>query len=135
MSDIPKILESLIKLAIPPVAVEVTRFRYSLIENRPGDSVIVVCAHLSNYFADLRLTNRANSIIYIKDIFVTVNDCRTFKYDEPKDKIRLEPHECVDCTVSFPVPEDTTPDKNGTYRLEVLPTIGRKSSITGDFFS
>ncbi|MFH1616779.1 MAG: hypothetical protein ABIG61_17065 [Planctomycetota bacterium] len=117
----------------PSVVVEVNCFRYSLIENNPDSSVIIIDPPPSRYWAKLQLTNRTNSIIYIKDILVNINNSRLYNQIQHKDKIRLEPHECVDYSIIFPVPYDENPEKNGTYSLKVIPTTGRATCITGDF--
>lgn len=137
MWDIPiKILEFLFKV-LPKirssVAVEVNSFRYSSIEDSPASSVIIITPYPSRYWAELQLTNRTNSIIYIKDILVTINNSRRYKQAQCKDKIRLEPHECADYSIIFPVLLDESPERSGTYSLKVIPTTGRATCITRDF--
>jgi hypothetical protein len=106
-----KILEFLFKL-LPKirssVAVEVNSFRYSSIEDSP---VIIITPYPSRYWADLQLTNRTNSIVFIKDISVTINNTRHYKQAQCKDKIRLEPHECADYSIIFPVSLYESPER------------------------
>lgn len=117
------------------VSVEVRQFGYQFIENRSGDSIIVLGQYPSRYRAELRLTNRTNSVVYVKDISVSINGSRRYEQVQPKDKIRLDPHEYLHLNIIFPVPSDEIPDKEGTYNLEVVPTRGRKTRITATFSS
>jgi hypothetical protein len=121
------------RILISPIRIDVRRFYYQSMENRPTDSVIVFTSHPSRYRGELRLTNRTKSIVYIKDIVVTINHHHKYKYYQSKEKIRFEPREFADYDIIFPVSGDEIPDKEGIYNLEVVPTNGRKTCEIGNF--
>jgi hypothetical protein len=129
-----KILESLYKL-LPqlkrPIAAEVNGLGYCLTDNWSSLSVVIITPYPSRYQASLRLTNKRASVVFVKDIILTINDSRTYKCIKPK--IRLEPEEPIEQTVIFPVDPETKPDRKGKFLLEIIPGVGRRTGIKGTF--
>jgi hypothetical protein len=124
---IAKILEWLISWLRPPVDVEVLDFCFQDLRNRPDDSLVVITPYPRRYRGELALTNRSDRVAYIKSIALTGGGGSVRKEAQLHEALRLDSHEIKQHVASFPLNDDEEPVKAGQFRIEVAPTVGRKT--------
>ncbi len=123
----------LIPRLIRPISVEVQSLYRQLIGSDPYESVTVLTAWQKRYRAELLLINRRDSVVFVKDMSLIIEEEKTYEPTEEVTKIRLEPHQPLRISLTFGVPDEDTPVEEGSYELKVIPTSGRISSVRGHF--
>ena len=113
----------------PPLAVEVLSFWVSQ-HNGPDNSLGITTPYPWAYCASLWLTNRSSRTVYLKDISVTICG-QTYPRAESRREL-LSGGEEKRLEVTFPVPRGQLTE-TGHYEIQVTPTKGRTTRVTGDF--
>jgi len=122
-------LLTLTKRLRAPIRSEVSSFRYEDLSD-----TIVIALHPRRYRAKLALTNRSDRLVYIKTLSVTIGEEHTYRERTLGTAVRrLEPHELGELDVTFPVVGDEEPVELGTFQLDIIPTVGRRTTIRGSF--
>ena len=80
------------------------------------------------------ITNRTNQRVYVARISLKITNGRRIRIPKTalKSTFFIEAHEPKEYSSIFPIEIENAP-KSGNFRLEVIPTAGRKSIVKGDF--
>ena len=122
----------IIRLLWPPLTAEVSYFRYEEQRSSPGDRLVVISAWPCRYHAELSVTNRADRAVFIKSVTTTIDGECTFPPAET-EVIRLDSHEVKQLSVIFPTDKAQNPREAGKFRIDIFPSVGRKTAIRGLF--
>ena len=112
----------------PPLDVEVLDFCFQDLRNRPDDSMVVITPYPRRYRAELALTNRSGKVVYVKSIVLTGGRGSVRKEAELHGGLPLDSHEIKQHVATFPLNDDEEPAKAGQFRIEVTPSVGRKTT-------
>jgi len=115
----------------PKIKIGVKEFHYDLLENEPGDSIVVISPYPSMYYTRLTFSNIGRRLTTIIDIRVVIN--RKMELSASAfEPIRLEPGEFFERVVIFPVKRDEALHL-GTFEIKVLDTFGKSFKYKGQF--
>ena len=126
INDILKWISCLLGKIIPPISCKVIYFSF---DDHRNTSLIT--AYLIRYYLTLDIVNTSNRDVYINEMKLTINNGSTYKAYLHKT-IHLLSHQPIQENIIFPI-EDNSEIREGSFRLEIVPTIGRQLTINGQF--
>lgn len=122
----------IIRFLRAPLTAEVSYFRYEEQRSSPGDMLVVISAWPRRYHAEFFVTNRADRTVFIKSVTATIDGEFTFSSTET-EVIRLDSHEVKKLSVIFSTDKAQHPREAGEFRIDIFPSVGRKTAIRGLF--
>ena len=122
-----KVCEPFVWRLTRPLVLEVDSFHFQDLSGGAGDRLVFITGHPRRYHAELTITNRSGRTVFPKSIALAGHCGRVCKKAEPDETLRFEPHERKKHSATFPVDGDEKPI-TGQLRIEVTPSVGKKSS-------
>ena len=121
-------IEFVANWARPPLRIEVLSFSF---QDLTGAGVVT--SYPRRYLVGLKLTNRSTRVVYIETIVAAIRGDTTPLKAALGEPLRLLPGEPREERVVFPLTEGEAPMGEGSFRLDVRPTVGKHAVAGGRF--
>ncbi len=133
LNSLIQLLPKLIGWLRSPIAGEVSCLRYEERRINSNDSIVVISPWPRRYHVRLALTNRNSRVVYIKTISLAIGQQKAYQQVRVDSFIRLDSHEIQVHDLVFPLDESEQPTEGGKFQIEIAPTVGRSTTISGTF--
>lgn len=128
-----KILWLVVRHLTSPISVEVSYLKYEDFTPREDDPVVVCTGYPRRYHVKLVLTNRSNRVVYVVAYSACIGDEHRFAKTRFDNPYRIEAHEPKTISIVLPLDEDSEPIRKGRFTIDVWPSSGRRTKVSGLF--
>lgn len=111
--------------------VEVRSIRFADMRAKPGDSLVLISAHLVSYQVKLRVSNTSQKHIGIRSVVLKINN-RSYFLDDDGIPELFKPGESRNAELLF-FNCDPEAASSGKYQLLIIDARGRKIKVAGQF--